>query len=29
MSDIEVRNANGFYRRLGLEQASYRFAVDL
>ena len=29
MSDIEVRNANGFYRSLGLEQASYRFAVDL
>jgi ribosomal protein S18 acetylase RimI-like enzyme len=29
MSDIEVRNANGFYRRLGLKQASYRFAVDL
>lgn len=29
MSDIEVRNANGFYRRLGLGQASYRFAVDL
>jgi len=29
MSDIEVRDANGFYRRLDLEQASYRFVVDL
>ncbi len=28
MSDIEVRNANGFYRALGLKQASYRFAAD-
>ena len=25
MSEIEVRNANGFYRALGLSQASYRF----
>ena len=29
MSDIEVRNANGFYRALGLKQASYRFATDI
>lgn len=29
MSDIEVRNANGFYRALGLKQASYRFAIDI
>jgi ribosomal protein S18 acetylase RimI-like enzyme len=29
MSDIEVRNANAFYRALGLKQASYRFAADL
>jgi len=29
MSDIEVRNANGFYRALGLKQASYRFAADI
>lgn len=29
MSDIEVRNANGFYRALGLMQASYRFATDI
>jgi ribosomal protein S18 acetylase RimI-like enzyme len=26
MSDIEVRNANSFYRSLGLKQCSYRFA---
>ena len=25
MSDIEVRNANGFYRALGFQQTSYRF----
>jgi N-acetylglutamate synthase-like GNAT family acetyltransferase len=29
MSDIAVRNANGFYRALGLKQASYRFAADI
>jgi hypothetical protein len=29
MSDIEVRNVNGFYRALGLKQASYRFATDM
>jgi len=29
MSDIEVRNANAFYRALGLNQASYRFAAAL
>ncbi len=29
MSDIEVRNANGFYRALGLKQTSYRFAADI
>jgi ribosomal protein S18 acetylase RimI-like enzyme len=29
MSDIEVRNANGFYRALGLKQVSYRFATEL
>jgi ribosomal protein S18 acetylase RimI-like enzyme len=29
MSDIEVRNANGFYRALGLKQASYRFATNI
>jgi N-acetylglutamate synthase-like GNAT family acetyltransferase len=29
MSDIEVRNANGFCRALGLKQASYRFATDI
>jgi ribosomal protein S18 acetylase RimI-like enzyme len=29
MSDIELRNANGFYRAVGLKQVSYRFAVDL
>jgi ribosomal protein S18 acetylase RimI-like enzyme len=29
MSDIEVRNANGFYRALGLKQASYRFVTEL
>ena len=27
MSEIEVRNANGFYRALGLGQASYRFVA--
>jgi N-acetylglutamate synthase-like GNAT family acetyltransferase len=26
MSDIAVRNVNGFYRAIGLEQTSYRFA---
>lgn len=25
MSDIEIRNANGFFRALGMQQASYRF----
>ncbi len=29
MSDIEVRNANAFYRALDLKQASYRFAADI
>ncbi len=29
MSDIEVRNANGFFRSLGLKQLSYRFASKL
>jgi ribosomal protein S18 acetylase RimI-like enzyme len=29
MSDIEVRNANGFYRALGLKQVSYRFAAEI
>jgi N-acetylglutamate synthase-like GNAT family acetyltransferase len=29
MTDIEVRNASGFYRALGLKQASYRFAVEI
>lgn len=29
MSDIAVRNANGFLRALGLEQASYRFVATL
>jgi N-acetylglutamate synthase-like GNAT family acetyltransferase len=29
MSPIEVRNANGFYRALGLKQASYSFAADV
>ena len=28
MSDIEVRNANGFFRALGFEQKSYRFVSD-
>jgi hypothetical protein len=28
MSDIEVRNANAFYRALGMKQASYRFTAD-
>ena len=28
MSDIEVRNANGFFRALGFEQRSYRFVSD-
>ncbi len=28
MSDIEVRNANGFFRALGFEQKSYRFVRD-
>ncbi len=28
MSDIEVRNANGFYRALGFAQQSYRFVSD-
>ena len=28
MSDIEVRNVNGFYRALGLIQRSYRFVQD-
>jgi N-acetylglutamate synthase-like GNAT family acetyltransferase len=29
MSEIEVRNANGFYRAMGLKQASYRFVAEL
>lgn len=29
MSEIEVRNANGFFRAIGLKQSSYRFATDL
>ncbi|MFC0204581.1 GNAT family N-acetyltransferase [Novosphingobium soli] len=29
MSDIEIRNAHGFFRRMGLAQASYRFAAPL
>lgn len=28
MSDIEVRNANGFFRALAFEQKSYRFVSD-
>lgn len=28
MSDIEVRNANGFFRALGFEQQSYRFVRE-
>jgi len=28
-SDISIRNANGFFRALGFEQASYRFAKRL
>ena len=28
MSDIEVRNVNGFYRALGFAQKSYRFVSD-
>ena len=28
-SDIRIRNANGFFRALGFEQASYRFAKSL
>jgi N-acetylglutamate synthase-like GNAT family acetyltransferase len=29
MSDIEIRNAHGFFRTLQFEQTSYRFARDL
>lgn len=29
MSDIAIRNLNGFMRKLGLEQASYRFVASL
>jgi ribosomal protein S18 acetylase RimI-like enzyme len=29
MSGIEIRNANGFFRALGLQQASYRFASGI
>ena len=29
MSEIAVRNANGFYRAIGLDQTSYRFTVRL
>ena len=29
MSEIEVRNANGFYRAMGLKQASYLFVAEL
>jgi N-acetylglutamate synthase-like GNAT family acetyltransferase len=29
MSDIEIRNANGFLRALGLQQASYRFVTRI
>lgn len=29
MSDIEIRNANGFYRALGFMQASYRFTYQI
>jgi ribosomal protein S18 acetylase RimI-like enzyme len=29
MSDIEVRNVNGFYRALGFKEKSYRFVSDL
>ncbi len=29
MSDIEIRNANGFLRALGLRQAGYRFLASL
>lgn len=28
MSEIEVRNANGFFRALGFEQQSYRFVRE-
>ena len=28
ISDIEVRNANGFFRALAFEQKSYRFVSD-
>jgi ribosomal protein S18 acetylase RimI-like enzyme len=29
MSDIEIRNANGFFRSIGLKQASYRFVSKI
>jgi ribosomal protein S18 acetylase RimI-like enzyme len=29
MSDIEIRNANGFLRALGMQQASYRFVTRI
>lgn len=29
MSDIEIRNANGFFRSIGLKQASYRFVSEI
>ena len=28
MSDIELRNAHGFFRALGFRQSSYRFTID-